>query len=217
MRQQPHARRLRRIYNGIDPNAFAPATKEPRAARESTLIAGFAGRLIPEKGPLDVLFHALAETRGQVSTILLVAGDGPERSRLAAVARDVGVTDQVHFLGMIDDIHDFWKQCDIAVIPGDSPEAFCMSALEAMACGIPVVATRSGALPELVVDGVTGILVPPRDPHAIARAITCYAQQPSLRRHHGAAARSRSVTHFHIDDAARAYVDLFRDLHRRAV
>jgi glycosyltransferase involved in cell wall biosynthesis len=213
MRRQPHARRLRRIYNGIDPEAFAPRTNREQPARIGEIAVGFVGRLVPGKG-LDVLIRAVSEARNHVSATLFVAGDGPERARLSAIARDAGARDYVQFLGMVDNVQEFWQKCDIAIVPSDSVESFCMAALEAMACGKPVVATRNGALAELVLDGVTGRLVPPGDGDSLTRVIISYAQWPSMRREHAAAARRRAITQFHLDDKARAYVDLFAEVDR---
>ena len=214
MRRQPHARRLRRIYNGIDPDAFAPplSPAAPRSAR--SLVVGFVGRLVPGKG-LDILIPAVAKASEQVAVSLLVAGDGPERDRLMALTHRVGAAASVRFLGMIDDVVDFWRRCDIAIVPSSSfIESFCLAAVEASACGKPLIATRNGALPEVVLDGATGKLVAPGDVDAISDAIISYARHPSLMAEHSQAARARAVQRFHVDDCARAYLDLFADVDR---
>ncbi len=214
MRQQPHARHLVRIYNGVDPNELAPRDEEREWTNGAGIVVGFVGRLIPGKG-VDILIHALAAARDRVSARLLVAGDGPDRNRLSSLARRTGVGENVEFLGMIDNVGGFWDRCDVAIVPSDTwIESFCLAALEAMACGKPVVATRTGALPELVLDGVSGTLVSPGDIAALANAIVSYAQLPSMRREHAAAARRRAVERFHIDDCARAYLQLFASLGR---
>jgi glycosyltransferase involved in cell wall biosynthesis len=210
MLREPHAYRLWRIYNGIDPDAFPP-TGEPTAHIED-LVAGFVGRLIPGKG-VDVLIRALGEAPVCRSTRLIVAGDGPERLRLEALARDVGIGNRAEFVGMVNDVQSFWSRCDIAVVPSSElAESFSMVAVEAMACGKPVVATGAGALPEVVLDGVTGILVPPGSSDALARAVASYAESADLRRQHGTAARRRCVELFHIADCARAYLKLFDNI-----
>jgi glycosyltransferase involved in cell wall biosynthesis len=107
----------------------------------------------------------------------------------------------------------FWKASDIVAIPSDTfIESFSMVALEAMTCARPIVATRNGAIPELVVDGVTGTLVRPRDASAMAKALIAYAEQPELRQAHGHAARARAIENYHIDDCAQSYLDLFGEL-----
>ena len=213
MRQQPHARRLRRIYNGVEPETSElSAEREPEQIDRIT--AGFVGRLVPGKG-LDVLIRAVAEARKHVSVRLVVGGDGSERSRLSAIAHEAGVKDHVQFLGMVDDVRRFWDQCDIAIVPSDTwIESFCMAAVEAMACGKPVVATRIGALPEVVLHGVTGMLVPPGDVGSLASAIISYAQLPSMLRDHASAARHRSFERFHVDDCAKAYLQTIASVQR---
>jgi len=93
---------------------------------------------------------------------------------------------------------------------GSSPSRW--STLEAMSCGKPIVASRDGAIPELIVDGTTGTLVPPGDVGALAKALALYAEHPELRYRHGLAARARAVERFHIEDCARAYLNLFAEL-----
>lgn len=215
MHRRPHARRLRRIYNGVDPDQLSPRESHRPQADPAVFVAGFVGRLIPRKG-LDVLIRALAAARDHVSARLLVAGDGPDRVRISSLARCAGVGDEVEFLGMIADVQGFWDRCDIAVVPSTTwIESFCLAAVEAMACGKPVIASRRGALPEVVVDGVTGTLVPPGDAAALAGALVAYARQPSMRREHAVAARRRAVDCFHIDDCAKAYLELFASIERR--
>jgi glycosyltransferase involved in cell wall biosynthesis len=209
MRGGPHARRLKRIYNGVDPDQFAPRHDVAGRVADPSLVAGFAGRLIRGKG-LDILVHALAAARNLVSVRLLVAGDGPDRDELASLVSRVGIAQDVEFFGMVRDMDRFWQSCDIAIVPSDTwIESFCMSALEAMSCGKPVIATCNGALPELVSHGESGMLVPPGDVTALARAIVSYTKRPSMRHKHAAAARSRAVERFSVDQCARAYLALF--------
>jgi glycosyltransferase involved in cell wall biosynthesis len=207
MRRHSHTRRLRRIYNGIDLDMYLPAACPP-TDRSTSLVVGFAGRLIPGKGA-DHLIQAIAHA----DVKLLIAGDGPERTRLTSLAEDLGATSKIAFLESVDDIPQFWRQCDVAVLPSDAfIESFSMATLEAMACGKPIVATRNGAIPELMTDGVTGTLVAPGDIAALAKALAVYAESPNLRSAHGAAARARAIAQFNIEDSARAYLDLFDEL-----
>jgi glycosyltransferase involved in cell wall biosynthesis len=214
MRQHSHTRRVQRIYNGIDPDVYRPRDEADRADRRDTheTIVGFASRLIPGKGA-DHLIRAVARARAQAPTRLLIAGDGPERRRLEALARALETGGSVEFLGVVDDAPAFWRSCDIAAIPSDTvSESFSMTTLEAMACGVAIVASRGGAIPELMIDGVTGTLVEPGDVDALCKSLVSYAQRPELRSRHGAAARTRAVTRFHIEDCGQAYLDLFSEL-----
>lgn len=211
MRHEPHAGHLRRIHNGVDPDMFSPASGPDHTAASDGVVLGYVGRMVPGKG-LDFLLPAVARAASEINVKLLVAGDGPERERLVALAQTAGTPDQVEFLGMIDDVQEFWSRCDIAVVPSQSLESFCLAALEAAACGKPLIASRVGALPELVQDGATATLVAPGDIEGLARAILTYARAPALRQQHGAAARAWTLERFGIDRCARAYLDFFDDL-----
>lgn len=214
MRREPHASHLRRIHNGVDPDMFAPGPGSEDAADSAAVVLGCVGRMVPGKG-LDFLIRAVMRVPAEIEVKLLVAGDGPERERLAALARSVGAGEHVEFLGLIGDVQEFWRRCDVAVVPSERfIESFCLSALEAAACGKPLIATRQGALPELVRDGVTGTLVAPGDIAALSEAITTYALAPTLRHDHGVAGRAWTVERFGIDRCARAYLELFDDLGR---
>jgi glycosyltransferase involved in cell wall biosynthesis len=211
MHRHSHAPRTQRIYNGIDPERFLPAMVQSSEHRTG-IVVGFAGRLIPGKGA-DHLIRAVARAGEQVSVTLLIAGDGSERAHLESLAQSLGAESRVRFLGTIDDPQVFWHECDVAAIPSDAfIESFSMVTLETMMCGKAIVASRNGAIPELMVDTVTGTLVAPGDVNALAQALVSYARQPALRLAHGAAARKRAVEHFHIDACAQAYLDVFSEL-----
>ncbi len=209
MRRHSHARRTQRIYNGIDPAVFMPrdgSTEED----SGDVVVGFASRLVEGKGA-DHLIRAAARANQQTPVRLVIAGDGPERPRLESLVRTLDAG-RVEFRGVVDDAPGFWRSCDIAAVPTDAiSESFSMATVEAMACGLAIVASRTGAIPELMIDGVTGTLVEPGDVGALTQAIVRYAQRPELRREHGGDARVRAIEHFHIDDCARSYLDLFRE------
>jgi len=210
MRRYPHSRRLTRIYNGIDPAVYHPAGDAAATAR--TLIVGFAGRLIPGKGA-DHLIEAVARARDGRDLKLVIAGHGSERPRLESLTEVLAIDHCVEFLGAVDDSAGFWRSCDIAVVPSDRfVESFSMSTLEAMASGCAVIATRNGAIPELMSDGVTGTLVDPGDIDALAQAMVSYAENHRLMQAHATAARARAVERFDVKDCARAYLDLFTEL-----
>jgi glycosyltransferase involved in cell wall biosynthesis len=198
------------IPNGVDLDVYRPSPS-PRSTDE--LVIGCMSRLIPGKGVEDVLVAAQEVVpRG---ARLRIAGDGPERSRLELLAEQLGIRESVDFLGWVNgapDVAGFWNDCDVAVAaPNDWIESFGLAAVEAMACGRPVVATRGGALPETVIHGRTGFLVEPRDTHALAAALLAYLDNGSLLAAHGAAAREWCEQRFHIARCARAYAELFRD------
>lgn len=212
LRRQPHTDTLRRIYNGIDPDQyFSEGASLDRGGQEECIVA-FAGRLVYGKGA-DHLIEAVAELARTHPVRLLIAGDGPERPRLMSLANSLGIGSVVDFIGLEHDMPAFWQMCDIAAIPSTEFTESCpMTTLEAMASGKPVVATRNGGLPELVLEGKTGIVVPPHDRIALAKALVLYANNRELRVTHGASGRARIIEHFHINNCAQAYIDLFDEL-----
>ena len=116
--------------------------------------------MIEGKGT-EVLLHALARIRDD-SLQAEIAGEGPARDALESLAHRLGIAPRVHFRGPVNDMAAFWQTCDLAVVPSHPPhvESFGIVAIEAMASGLPVVATANGALPELVTHGRSGTIVP---------------------------------------------------------
>jgi glycosyltransferase involved in cell wall biosynthesis len=203
MRRHVHARRLTCIHNGVDPELYKPATGARQ--RESRVI-GFAARLIAGKGA-DHLLEAFAAL--PAASELWIAGDGPERERLIELAAVLGLSDRVRFLGLLHDMARFWRDVDVAAIPSaEFVESCPMTPLEAMATGLPVVATRNGGLPELIVDGVTGTLVAPGDPTALSAALARYIGDPALCEHQGRAGRERVLQRFDIHFCVQSYLGL---------
>jgi glycosyltransferase involved in cell wall biosynthesis len=211
LRERPHTSSLR-IYNGIDPGEYLPASRPSEDARGGDCVVAFAGRLVHGKGH-DYLIEALAHSISRQTARLVIAGDGPERSRLESLAALVGVRERVEFLGLRHDMPAFWQACDIAVVPSaEFIEACPMTPLEAMASGKPVIATLNGGLPELVADGKTGMLVPPGDAVALGSALDAYMDNAQLRLSHGFAGQKRIADSFHIKLCAQQYLDLFDGL-----
>jgi len=207
----PHASTRRRIYNGVDPARYAAdGVPSPTAAQHCTV--AFAGRLVRGKG-LDYLIRAVAQLRPTQPLRLLVAGEGPERSRLEALVDALHLGSMVTFVGLTHDMPSFWGMCDVAVVPSaEFVEACPLAPLEAMACERPVIATLNGGVPEIVLDEVTGMLVPGGDVDLLAEALELYIRDEHLRRSHGAAGRARVIERFHIDRCAGEYLDLFAEL-----
>lgn len=146
---------------GVDTLSFRPSDRHgPRPSP----VVGYVGRLEPHKG-VDVLVHAVAE---MPSVRLRLTGDGPERPRLEALAAELGMEDRVDFLGFAsgDELAERYRDLDVLAVPSlpwpGWREQFCRVAVEAMASGVPVVASRTGAIPDVV--GADGILVEPGDP-----------------------------------------------------
>ncbi len=189
--------RTRVIYNGIDfTRLTAPRATDLRPGLgipPGTAVIGAVGSLIRRKGH-DVLVRALALLAGEDAPHLLVASDGPERGGLQRLVAELGLSARVHFLGYHDPIMDLYRSCDIIALASRA-DAFGLVLAEAGYCARPVVATRVGGIPEVVLDGETGLLVSPDDPAALAAALSRLAHDPALRARLGAAgcARAESV------------------------
>lgn len=187
--------KLRVIHNGVDPGPFGG----PPDARLRTTLTGdrhrplvlTLARLAPQKG-LDTL---LAAARLVPEAVFAVAGDGPERGALEAQAATLGLADRMRFLDHRRDVAALLDACDVFALPSLF-EGLPLAVLEAMAAGKPVVASNIGGTDEAVLDGVTGLLVPPSDARALARAIREVLGDPSLARRLGAAGRSRVHAEF---------------------
>jgi glycosyltransferase involved in cell wall biosynthesis len=172
------------------------------------------GRL---KAPKDfsTLLHALARLEAGTYRAL-IAGDGPEREQLETEARKLGLANSVEFLGERNDIPDLIHSSDLFVLSTRS-EGLPMSILEAMAAGLPVVASEVGGIPELV-DAETGVLVPPEDSTALASAVEKLIEDPGLRARLGAAGRARANERFDLESWGRAHIRLYeRELERAGV
>jgi glycosyltransferase involved in cell wall biosynthesis len=187
------------VANGIDLDDFSP-----RADVHEGVVIASAGRLIPEKG-FDVLLEAFAGLPQKRGVALVVAGTGPDRRRLESLAGELGIAEEVRFLGLVADMPSFWRTADIAVVPSSqSTESFGMVAVEAMACGCPVVASDSGALPQ-VVGPLAGTVVPRGDAEALTRALESLVVDSHKRCVMGQAARERCVRRYDIRATASAY------------
>lgn len=192
------------IHNAVDAGAAATAD----LTREPPLVVS-VGRF---KYPKDfaTLFRALARLEPG-SFAAEIAGDGPDRAELEALLTDEGLRGPVRLLGEIDGVPELLARAGAFVLSSRS-EGLPISMLEAMAAGLPVVATSVGGVPELVVEGETGLLVPAGDAGALAEALRRLVEDPALRGRVGAAARERVLEHFDLPDFRRAHLELYRRL-----
>ncbi len=166
------------------------------------------GRLIPIKGHL-VLLRALAQARSRVSGVTLaVAGRGPLEPALRMYARELGLEDAVDFLGFVSPVQKAIADAAIVVVPSLG-EGFGMVALEAMERARPVIASAVGGLPEIVVDGETGIVVPPGDAEALAEAIVRLAGDLDAAAEMGRRARERALAEFPPERSAARIEELY--------
>jgi glycosyltransferase involved in cell wall biosynthesis len=209
MRRRPHAKSLRRIYNGIEHASYG---SRGGASADEVCVIAFAGRLVKGKG-VDFLLRAFADLRSPTEVVLRIAGEGPERHRLETLALALGIEPNVEFVGRVDDMPRFWLSCDVAVIPSaEFVESCPIVALEAMAAGRPVIATRNGGLPEIVVNEGTGAIVAAGDPDELTHALARYVDSKQLRISHGASGRERVAARFDIGTSAQGYLELFDEL-----
>lgn len=202
---RPHANRCTVVPLSVDPARFA-APAASTAANLRVRYGGhphpvplllFVGRLRYYKG-LHILLEALAQMR--VEARLLIVGVGPEQQRLHAQARHLVLTQRVHFLGEVSDANlpAVYGAADVFVLPSHlRAEAFGIVQLEAQAAGLPVVCTELGTGTSYVTQhGVTGFVVPPANPHALAQSLDVLLANPNLARQMGAAGRTRVVQEF---------------------
>lgn len=189
--------RVHLLYKGIDLARFHPRARAPA---DGTV--GFAGQLIERKG-LGTLMAAwsLLESRpeGGGARRLLIAGQGPLRARLETWRGGLRHPDAVELRGHLEELAPFYHELDVLAMPSLS-EGFGLVAAEAGACGVPVVASGASSLPEIVEDGVTGLLVPPLDAPALAAALRRLLDNGDLAAELGNAARARVAARFDRED-----------------
>jgi glycosyltransferase involved in cell wall biosynthesis len=187
------------IPYGLDgpPRAWAPTELDLPPGKIVLAIA----RLVEQKG-IDVAVRAMAG----LDAALVVLGEGPERARLEALARDLNV--RLVLPGRVGDVASVLRRADVLVHPARW-EGFGLALLEAMLAGLPVVASRVSSIPEIVVDGETGLLVPPDDPTALAAALARVLDDPG---HYGAAGRTRARAEFSVERMARRTLELYEDV-----
>ena len=208
------------IPNGIDSDAF----RRPGARQRWRLENGFAegdfliasvARLEPQKNPLG-LIESFAQAFGAQAFgdaqrwRLLLAGDGSLREAAREYSARRGVGERVHFLGVRAEVAEMLAACDLFAL-SSRWEGSPMAVMEAMAAGLPVVATAVGSVPELVADGETGLLVPPGEERTFAAALASLARDPD-RRHELAAAAVRRAAVFSVDAMVASYAGLFERL-----
>ena len=196
------AARLLTVHNGIDLSRFAyrgPAPDGP---------AVIVARLIPEKDHLTLLRAVALAVRQEPEFRLEIAGDGPCLADVRAVADQLDLRGRVRFLGRVEDVPSLLGRARLLVL-SSWLEGTSLTLLEAMARGLPVVATRVGGNPEVVADGLTGLLVPARDPAALAEALVAVWRNPALGRMMGLAGRERVERGFDIRRTVARYESIY--------
>lgn len=208
------ARKVRTIYNGVDTSRFAPgdrgAARRALGIPPEAGVVGTVGRLDPVKDQAG-LMRAVAGIQRARPTVLVIVGEGPLRRALDGLRDELGLGDRLRLLGERQDIPQILQALDCFALPSVG-EGVSNAILEAMATGLPVVATRVGGNVELVRDGETGRLVEVGQPEALARALAGYLSDPVVARRHGAAARARAERDFGLARMLNGYGELYRSL-----
>jgi glycosyltransferase involved in cell wall biosynthesis len=194
---------------GVDLDRFSPRLHEP----SDTVVLGFVKHLLPKYGP-DVALEAFAMIHAQrPATRLLMAGRGPMREALQARIATLRLTHAVTLLGRVphEQVPQLVQSFDLMLMPSIyESETFGVAAIEASACAVPVVASRIGGVPEAVLHNQTGLLVPPRDPRALAQACLDLIDNPARRRALGVAGRRFVEEHYVWQENARSMEEIYR-------
>jgi glycosyltransferase involved in cell wall biosynthesis len=205
-------------HNAIrrDQSVSAAETESLRAqlgipANESVVLT--VGRLSREKAHIELIeaFKRLRNTNPEIPSILVIVGDGPERTRLKAAAKSVGGNSRVIFTGQVSNVRAFYATADVFVLPSHS-EGSPNVLLEAMAANLPIVATAVGGVPEMVENNESALLVPPGDASSIAAAITCVLTDRELAQRLTRNAVTLVDTRYTPENYFRSLVEIYREV-----
>jgi len=207
------------IPNGVDVERFRPSPRDEALAGTLGLsvedqIVVMVGRLVGWKGVQDLL-RALPEVKKRVGRVKgLVIGDGEHRGELERLSRSLGLEETVIFVGAVphEELPRYLSLAHVLVQPSLGEEVFGIAMLEAMACGLPVVGTRIGGIPEVVAEGETGFLVQPRNPRGLAEAVSRLLSDKSSRMAMGMKGRERAVRQFTWRRNAERHYEIFQAL-----
>jgi sugar transferase (PEP-CTERM/EpsH1 system associated) len=217
--------KIDRICNGVDTDRFRPRSSEESAdspfpwsgvGSTDPVVIGTVGRMEEVKDPLTLVaaFARLKALRPDVHarTRLVMVGNGSLRPRVEEELRNAGLAERAWLPGPRDDVPRVLRGLDLFVLPSLA-EGISNTILEAMASGVPVVATNVGGNGELVENETTGVLVPPSDPDAMAHAFAAYVEHEDRRRTHGRAARKRALSEFSMNRMVEAYLSVYDSFH----
>ena len=200
----------------VIPNAVVSASKPPADAPlpvelRGRPLVGVVARLQPEKGVANFLRAAARVAPQFPEAHFIVAGDGPLRQELAALAEDLGLRERVHFLGFRSDASALIKSLNVLVVPSVT-EGSPLVTLEAMAAGVPVVASAVGGIPDQIRHDKEGLLIPPGDTDAFGDALIALLRDPDRARRLGEAGRRRATSRFSHATMVRQIEDVYRDV-----
>jgi sugar transferase (PEP-CTERM/EpsH1 system associated) len=209
--------KVSKILNGVETDKFYPrdniGIRNSLGFSSEDIVIGTIGRLDPIKDQ-HLLLQAFSRLKHEQKKLrLLLVGDGPEKRNLESVRKRLPIGDRVLFLGERDDVDKILSAFDFFVLPSRN-EGISNTILEAMATGLPVIATDVGGNPELVKHGCTGLLFPPGDCEALVNALNFYIEQnPHMIEIHGRNARERVIREFSLKRMVKEYETLYKSLY----
>jgi sugar transferase (PEP-CTERM/EpsH1 system associated) len=201
--------KVRYICNGVDTERFTPRTLQGKDCTHLTF--GSVTRFAEIKDPMNLVEAFVAVRKQRSGLRLVMVGDGPLAVSAASTLVSEGLDRDATLLGFRDDIPELLRDMDVFVL-GSLREGVSNTVLEAMATGLPVIATDTGGNRELIADGVNGLLVPPGDRDALAAALCFYLNQPQAVIEHGGAARERAVSKYSISAMTNQYGRLYGEM-----
>ena len=206
------------IRNGVDVSSFPSGSEAYKAdsGGGGKMRIGVVGRLVPEKGLRYFLLAAREIVETHPNTEVVVAGDGPQRPELESLVRDLGIAKQVIFLGVVDDMPRIYSSLDMVVMPS-LDEGLPLVLLEALAAGKPVVATKVGGIPGLIIEGRTGLLVEPKDARALRDAVLRLMSDEALRKRISEDGKKMVRQEYSAHIMARNYLNAYCELLRGRV
>ena len=203
------------IYNFINSDELTPELRSPEVRSQylhnHELLIGHMSNFRPVKRVSDVIraFHLIQK---KIPARLLLIGDGAEIPSAHHMVNELGISQCVEFLGSVNPVGSILAQLDLFLLPSEM-ESFGLAALEAMACGVPVISSRAGGLPELIEDNVSGLLFETGDYHGMARSAIELLKDEPRRKAMGIAARKRSVEMFPEERG----IDMYEECYRRLI
>ncbi len=205
--------RLHVVHNSIIPENVTPRENGGDASDGDKVKLLFAGRIVPEKG-LDVLVKALELLKDDSRWSLEVCGTGKSRDVMPIVklSRGLGIADRISWPGSVDNVQQHIADSDVVIMPSISPESFGLVILEAASLGVPVIASNNGAQPEIISNGVDGMLVASGDYEALAQAIRTLIDDPDRRKAMGRAALATFNERFSYDKFFKQITDIYNGL-----
>ena len=210
IRNGMHPSKVRTIHNAL----IIPLPQNIQKTPRSTIHIAAIGRLVPVKGHRYFIEAAAYIKKTHKKVYFFIAGDGPLRSSLKQLRDDLGLTNDIEFIGFQRDLSQVYSSLDILVNPSVY-ESFGNTCLEAMAFEKPVVATRVGGVPEVVIEGDTGLLVPIQDPEKLAEAIIFLLDYPDTAHKMGQAGRERVKKQFTRNRAGNELEEVYETVLRK--